>query len=112
MIRYALFAAALGLAGCSQQSGPGRAQAPAGLAPPPEATAPAPAARQVVAVLAPMPHEPPTVFESPADLGGRTVARAVAPAAPPLPPTEHFGAAPQTRTPPVRLLDPDPTPKA
>jgi hypothetical protein len=54
----------------------------------------------------------PVVFEYPADLAGRAIAKAVTPEVPSLAPVERFGAAPQPRTPPTRLLNPEPTVQA
>lgn len=51
--------------------------------------------------------EPPTMFEYPADLGGKVVAKAVSPDRPALTPAERFGVAPKPRATPARIADPD-----
>lgn len=120
MIRPALLAAAIGLAGCSQQpeQGPAPTAANVTVAPPaampPAGTVVAPPQEsppKAPVQPTPKPPEPPTAFEYPPDLGGRAVAKAVAPTVPDLPPGEAFGTAPRRRTPPAQLFDPDPTPK-
>ncbi|MFO0825232.1 MAG: hypothetical protein U0792_19285 [Gemmataceae bacterium] len=61
----------------------------------------------------PKPPEPPTVFDYPADLGGKAVVKAVTPTVTTPLATEKVPAAtPKPQTPPSRLLDPDPITKA
>ncbi|MBA4065536.1 MAG: hypothetical protein C0501_17835 [Isosphaera sp.] len=104
----------LGLVGCSPPAADGPAPAAPNVvlaAPAPTPDPPAvPVAARPDPAPPPKPADPPP-FEYPADLGGRAVARVVAPGLPPLPPAERFGAAPRLRTPPARLLDPDPVSK-
>jgi hypothetical protein len=57
------------------------------------------------------PEPPPTVFDYPADLGGKAVVKAVTPSLAPLA-TEKIAPAPKPRTPPARVVDPDPVPLA
>src|SRR5262249_39072202 len=57
------------------------------------------------------PAAPPPVFAYPTDLAGQALPRVVTPAAPLMPPTERFGLTPKGRTPPARLLDPEPVVK-
>ncbi|VTU00611.1 unnamed protein product [Gemmataceae bacterium] len=100
---------ALTAAGCSQN--PAAPPPPAesvvaarvALAAPPQGTTTLPVAAQP-----PKPPEPPpTVFEYPTDLGGRAVVRAVTPSLAPLA-VEKTAPAPKPRTPPARVVDPDP----
>ena len=76
-----------------------------------------PQAAQPPATPTPAPQPPkrpetPSVFEYPPDLAGNVVVKAVAPAAPTLAPNERFGATPKPRTPPSKILSPEPTEKA
>src|SRR5439155_16980333 len=54
---------------------------------------------------------PPPGFAFPADAGGQAVARAVTPRPPAPLPAERLGDAPKPRTPPERVVSPDPLPK-
>lgn len=95
---------ALTAAGCSQS--------PAPPAPPAETVAVVAAAQpdplSPIAAQPPKPPEPPpTVFEYPADLGGKAVVKAVTPSLAP-PAAEKTSPAPKPRTPPARVVDPDP----
>ncbi len=112
MMHRTFLVAALGVAGCSQAQPETGAPAP-GVAvttatPPPGTTTPI----EPIAVQPPKPPEPPTVFDYPSDLGGKTVVKAVTPTIGKLPPAEKLAAAPKPRAFPARVLDPDPVTKA
>lgn len=120
MTRIALFTFAIGAVGCSQQPAQ-EARADANVAvtpaapqnPPAAAVVAPPQPAQPVAAEQPKPPEPPREFEYPADLGGKAVAGAVTPKAPPPPPSEaRAGAGPKPRRVPARVIDPDPIAKA
>ncbi|WP_439622269.1 hypothetical protein [Gemmata sp.] len=103
---------ALTAAGCSQN--PAAPPPPAGTVVVTQTAAAAPqgATTVPVAVQPPKPPEPPpTVFDYPADLGGKAVVRAVTPSLAPLA-KEKTAPAPKPRTPPARVVDPDPVPVA
>jgi hypothetical protein len=95
------------LTGCSPPAADAPAVPNVVLAAPAPEPPPVPVAARLEPAPAPKPADP-LPFEYPADLGGEAVARVVAPGTPPLPPAERFGAAPRPRTPPARLLDPEP----
>ncbi len=112
MIRFTLFAVALGFAGCAQPAEqPAQAQAAANVAltsGTPEL--PPPAQNPGSDSLSPQQPASQSLpgFEYPADLGGKAVAKAVAPDKPALTPAQRFGTTPKTRTVPAKFLDPDP----
>ena len=104
MIRSAILALTLGLAGCSPSADtPVRAPADVNVTIKPEP--PAPAKAPDVTPELPDHPETPTAFEYPADLGGEAVASAVAPDRPTLTP-DRTAPAPKPRTPPAGLLEP------
>ena len=111
MMRCTIFALLLGLVGCGQ-----REQSSVSMVTKVELveSVETPTIAAAAPVVAPMPRtvEPkPTFFEYPDDLAGQSVAKAVTPAVP-FPPTEKFGGSPKPRTPPARMLNPEPTVKA
>jgi hypothetical protein len=102
MTRTALIAAfAVAVAGCSRQE-------PADEPPPPPAAVVVAPAEPDPPRPAPPPQAPkaPPAFEYPDDLGGRAVAKAVAPDTPAVPPVERFGEAPRPHALPARVSDP------
>jgi hypothetical protein len=117
MIRSAFLVAALGVSGCSQSpEPPARAAVDAGVAIKPEplpATPQVPVKKTDAAVPQPPPPKPPetpTAFEYPADLGGKAVAKAVAPDRPALT-ADRAAPAPKLRVLPAKFRDPDATTK-
>src|SRR5438105_14208026 len=98
MIRPTFLTASLVFAGCAQ---PAQSEAPqsAAVATVTVESKPAP-------VWPNYSDGPPVASPYPLDIGGRAVARAVAPDTPALVPAERLDAAPAPRTPPARLLNP------
>src|SRR5262249_43702079 len=120
MLRFAPLALSLGVLGCSQQPAepPAVAQVPANvslsagptdparpLANPVAGTPVSLSPGQAPTMAQPTPPEP-TAFEYPPDLGGKAVAKAVAPDKHALTPTERFGTSPKPRKLPAKFLDP------
>jgi hypothetical protein len=105
--QYSVLSTLLLSAGCAQpaQSEPPQAVVAVTVAGPPAdgPNAPQPGAAK--------PADSASAFEYPADLGGQAVAKAVAPDTPALTTAERFGTAPKPRTPPAKLLNPDPVVK-
>ncbi|HJZ54412.1 MAG TPA: hypothetical protein VKE74_05615 [Gemmataceae bacterium] len=112
MPRRVILAAVLLALGCGQQRSPAPDVSVAVASPALENSG-EPASSGVVTPQpeAGKPAAPPPVFAYPTDLAGQALPRVVTPAAPPMPPTERFGLAPKGRTPPARLLDPEPVVK-
>jgi hypothetical protein len=105
MPRLILAAALLVPLGCSRQSAPTPDVSAAVAAEPSSPTA---SPKPDPPAAPPKPTDTPTAFAYPPDLAGQTLPRVVAPAAPALPPTERLGQAPLGRTPPTKLLHPEP----
>jgi hypothetical protein len=114
MTRFAPLAVSLGLVGCGQQPADppvSQAQVPANVVVAAGPTEPATGEPVVVPASQGQPKPPePAAFEYPADLGGKSVAKAVAPDRPALA-AERFAARPRPRKLPTRLLDPEPIPR-
>jgi hypothetical protein len=108
MIRSAAFVVALGLTSCSQSAEPpAQAAANINVAIKPEQPASAPQVPTKSSDAAqPKSPEMPTAFEYPADLGGKAVAKAVAPDRPALT-VDRTVPAPKSRILPAKLLHPD-----
>jgi hypothetical protein len=110
--RAAVLAGLISAAGCNRES-PAPAAAVAAAEPTPAATAP-PVALPVAPAVAPVPvavqtqPPPPPVFPFPNDLSGKELPKVVAPRAPAPLPVEKFGKSPTVRTPPDRVVSPDP----
>ncbi|HEX4613486.1 MAG TPA: hypothetical protein VH092_35215, partial [Urbifossiella sp.] len=75
-------------------------------APTPASATPAPSQQQPAPP--PQPPAPPPVFPFPTDLSGKELPKVVAPRTPAPLPVEKFGATPKDRTPPARVVSPDP----
>lgn len=93
-------------AGCSRQSAPAAPNVAVAVESPP-AAAVTPPAPQNASPPGAAPASPPA-FTFPSDSTGRELPRVVTPQAPTPLPVERFGAAPSARTPPARVVDPDP----
>lgn len=103
-------AGCLAVGACSRETPP-PAVTVAAAEPKADAPAPMPASAPVTPAAEPQappqPPPPPPVFPFPPDLSGKELPKVVAPRAPAPLPVEKFGAAPQTRIPPARVVQPD-----
>ena len=112
-MRRTFLLAAAGLIGCNRPTPQPVPDVVVAAAEQPDAVAPVPPAPtpDVPPAVPPAPPAPPPVFAFPADLAGKELPRVVAPPAPAALPAERYGAAPLARTPPARVVSPDPLAK-